>query len=179
MTTNLLLLLTVATLHWEPSPDTSVVRYAVYASPSSRYTNQLQLTESNPPPPPPGATNISGPLLVGRSVCIGTNANWQAQAVPVGAVTNQPFFPGTNWAIPPSLDNVRLYYAVTAIDGAGAESDLSNEVLFAPRWVWVGFAVDSSADLTNWTALGVTNLWRVWAPHVGQRFFRGRMVTRP
>lgn len=171
--TNLFLslaLMTNAVLHWEPSPDTSVVSYVVHASPFSRYTNQLVTAEVSPPPTPDGLT--SAPVVGCRSVCVGTNLGWHSNSATITATS------GTNWTIAPGLENARLYYAVTAVDDAGIESDLSNEVLFNPRWLFVRYVVEGSRDLRDWKPIGEERVLRVWKPET-VLFLRALLKTTP
>lgn len=172
--TNLVLSLLVSTnvlLHWEPSPDTSVVAYHVYAARVSRFTNQ-QVPVMLTLPDIPGVGPVPANVVAFTSVRVGTNADWIASEAVHWRIGNV-----TNWTVPSPWDNTHSYWAVSASDASEAESDLSNEVMLTPRWLWVSFAIEGSKDLTNWAVIGGTNLWRVWRPE-DAAFFRARMMTK-
>lgn len=164
-----LLISTNATFHWERSPDPTVTGYVMYASQVSRFTKERRPIQFTIPTLPGQPTNT---LVLMRNVTVSTNECWRMDA------TAYPLSNVTNWTMTP--DTSRNYYAVSAKDAAGVESDLSNEVLFEPRWAYVDFCVEGSADLQNWTVLGMTNVLRFWAGSLPSgnisAFFRSRMV---
>lgn len=170
--TNLILLLLIstnATFHWQRSPDLTVTGHVMHASPVSRFTNEKHAIQVSLPVLPGMQTNT---LVLMRNSPVATNSNWRltAESYVLGNVTN--------WTMVP--DNTRRYFAVAAMDNTGVESDLSNEVLFDPRWAFIDFCIEGSSNLNDWEIMGRTNVLRFWCASMRSgnvpAFFRGRLV---
>ena len=113
--------------------------------------------------------------LVGYRVHAGTNSRQYQIRIPTGLVTTQAV------AVPFSA---RWYFAVTATNAAGLESDYSNEVTWESKpvppvmqgepWVRLVPVIERSGDQSNWVSLsGVPT----WLPATNkQEFFTTRQL---
>ena len=98
--------------------------------------------------------------LVGYRVYAGTNSRQYQICIPTALVTTQRV------ELPV---RARWYFAVTATNAAGLESDFSNEVVWEPKpvapvmqgepWVRLTPVIERSTDLTNWLSVAGTPMW--------------------